>query len=213
MTSAVIETSALGKQYGRRWALHDCTLAIPEGKVVGLVGPNGAGKTTLFHLAVGCSRRPRARSLFSAVVPPPPAELGRSASSRRTRPSTPECRSRTPAAWAAGSIRAGTASLPEHASAISVSIPGRVRDRSPVVSGPNSRSPLRSRSGRAARPRRAGCQPGSARPAGVPPDPDGSRRRAGRQRRALVTPRRRSGAGLRLPRSCSSPLTSRSPAR
>ena len=31
----------------------DCTLTIPEGKVVGLVGPNGAGKTTLLHLAVG----------------------------------------------------------------------------------------------------------------------------------------------------------------
>ena len=51
--TAVLETNALGKQYGRRWALHDCTLAIPEGKVVGLVGPNGAGKTTLLHLAVG----------------------------------------------------------------------------------------------------------------------------------------------------------------
>ena len=42
--TAVIETSGLGKQYGRRWALRDCTLAIPEGKVVGLVGPNGAGQ-------------------------------------------------------------------------------------------------------------------------------------------------------------------------
>jgi ABC-2 type transport system ATP-binding protein len=51
--TAVLETNALGKQYGRRWALHDCTLAIPAGKVVGLVGPNGAGKTTLLHLAVG----------------------------------------------------------------------------------------------------------------------------------------------------------------
>jgi ABC-2 type transport system ATP-binding protein len=49
----VIEAAGLGKQYGRRWALRDCTLAIPEGKVVGLVGPNGAGKTTLLHLAVG----------------------------------------------------------------------------------------------------------------------------------------------------------------
>jgi ABC-2 type transport system ATP-binding protein len=49
----VLEANGLGKQYGRRWALHDCTLAIPEGKVVGLVGPNGAGKTTLLHLAVG----------------------------------------------------------------------------------------------------------------------------------------------------------------
>lgn len=51
--TAVLEASGLGKKYGRRWALSDCTLAIPPGQVVGLVGPNGAGKTTLLHLAVG----------------------------------------------------------------------------------------------------------------------------------------------------------------
>jgi len=51
--SAVIETSGLGRQYRRKWALRDCTLAIPEGHVVGLVGPNGAGKTTLLRLAAG----------------------------------------------------------------------------------------------------------------------------------------------------------------
>jgi ABC-2 type transport system ATP-binding protein len=51
--TAVIETNQLAKRYGRRWALTECTLTIPEGKVVGLVGPNGAGKTTLLHLAVG----------------------------------------------------------------------------------------------------------------------------------------------------------------
>jgi ABC-2 type transport system ATP-binding protein len=51
--TAVLEASGLGKQYGQRWALRDCTLAIPAGRVVGLVGPNGAGKTTLLHLAVG----------------------------------------------------------------------------------------------------------------------------------------------------------------
>jgi ABC-2 type transport system ATP-binding protein len=51
--TAVLEASGLGKQYGRRWALRDCTLTIPAGRVVGLVGPNGAGKTTLLHLAVG----------------------------------------------------------------------------------------------------------------------------------------------------------------
>src|SRR5919108_501390 len=49
----VLEARALGKRYGDQWALRDCTLALPAGRVVGLVGPNGAGKTTLLQLAVG----------------------------------------------------------------------------------------------------------------------------------------------------------------
>src|SRR4029453_18324559 len=52
--TAVIQAQALGKRYGHgRWALTDCTLAIPAGRVVGLVGPNGAGKTPLLNLATG----------------------------------------------------------------------------------------------------------------------------------------------------------------
>jgi ABC-2 type transport system ATP-binding protein len=51
--TAVLSAHELGKRYGRRWALSDCTLDVPAGRVVGLVGPNGAGKTTLLHLAVG----------------------------------------------------------------------------------------------------------------------------------------------------------------
>ena len=51
--TAVLRASGLGKRYGRRWALRDCTLSVPSGRVVGLVGSNGAGKTTLLHLAVG----------------------------------------------------------------------------------------------------------------------------------------------------------------
>jgi ABC-2 type transport system ATP-binding protein len=51
----VIEASGLGKRYGRSWALHECTLEIPAGRVAALVGPNGAGKTTLLNLAVGLS--------------------------------------------------------------------------------------------------------------------------------------------------------------
>ena len=49
----VVEASGLGKRYGRGWALRECTLAIPAGRVTALVGPNGAGKSTLLNLAVG----------------------------------------------------------------------------------------------------------------------------------------------------------------
>jgi ABC-2 type transport system ATP-binding protein len=53
----VIEAQGLGKRYGRSWALRDCTLAVPQGRVVALVGPNGAGKTTLLHLAVDLTKQ------------------------------------------------------------------------------------------------------------------------------------------------------------
>jgi ABC-2 type transport system ATP-binding protein len=52
----VIEAAGLGKRYRRTWAVRDCTLAIPPGRVAALVGPNGAGKTTLMHMAVGLTR-------------------------------------------------------------------------------------------------------------------------------------------------------------
>jgi ABC-2 type transport system ATP-binding protein len=51
----IIEASGLGKRYGRSWALRECTLEIPAGRVTALVGPNGAGKSTLLNLAVGLS--------------------------------------------------------------------------------------------------------------------------------------------------------------
>lgn len=51
--TVIIEASDLSKRYGRRWALRDCNVAIPEGKIVGLIGPNGAGKSTFLNLAVG----------------------------------------------------------------------------------------------------------------------------------------------------------------
>jgi ABC-type sugar transport system ATPase subunit len=52
----VLEADRLGKRYGRTWALRDCSLHLPEGRIAALVGPNGAGKTTLLHLAVGLLR-------------------------------------------------------------------------------------------------------------------------------------------------------------
>jgi ABC-2 type transport system ATP-binding protein len=51
-----IQTRLLARRYRRTWALRDCNLVIPSGRVVALVGPNGAGKTTLLSIAAGLLR-------------------------------------------------------------------------------------------------------------------------------------------------------------
>ena len=54
--NTAISAAGLGKRYGRAWALRDCSIDLPAGRIAALVGPNGAGKTTLLHLAVGLLR-------------------------------------------------------------------------------------------------------------------------------------------------------------
>jgi ABC-2 type transport system ATP-binding protein len=54
--TAPLEASGLGKRYRRTWALENCSVRLPAGRVAALVGPNGAGKTTLLHLAVGLAQ-------------------------------------------------------------------------------------------------------------------------------------------------------------
>lgn len=55
--TAVLETTGLGKRYGRRrWALRDLDLAVEEGSITALVGPNGSGKSTLLKAWVGFER-------------------------------------------------------------------------------------------------------------------------------------------------------------
>ncbi|MCK2237448.1 MULTISPECIES: ABC transporter ATP-binding protein [unclassified Crossiella] len=53
---APVLAEGLGKRYSRGWALRDCSLEIPPGRVVALVGPNGAGKSTLMGLVTGLVR-------------------------------------------------------------------------------------------------------------------------------------------------------------
>jgi ABC-2 type transport system ATP-binding protein len=76
--TTVLQTRGLGKRYRRRWALSDCTLEIPAGRIAGLVGPNGAGKTTLLHLATGLLQ-PTTGTIEVLGGPPParPAQLAR----------------------------------------------------------------------------------------------------------------------------------------
>jgi lipopolysaccharide export system ATP-binding protein len=48
-----LRTVSLKKRYGARTVVHDVSLSVKSGEVVGLLGPNGAGKTTSFYMIVG----------------------------------------------------------------------------------------------------------------------------------------------------------------
>jgi ABC-2 type transport system ATP-binding protein len=50
-------SEGLGKRYGGCWALRDCSVVVPSGRISALVGANGAGKSTLLHL-LSALRRP-----------------------------------------------------------------------------------------------------------------------------------------------------------
>src|SRR5256885_16313730 len=67
--SAAIATQGLGKRYGAKWALRDCSFEIPAGRVCGLVGANGAGKTTLLRMLAGLSRPSAGEAEVAARAP------------------------------------------------------------------------------------------------------------------------------------------------
>jgi lipopolysaccharide export system ATP-binding protein len=46
----------LAKSYKGRQVVHDTTLTVQSGQIVGLLGPNGAGKTTSFYMIIGLVR-------------------------------------------------------------------------------------------------------------------------------------------------------------
>ena len=48
-----LEVRHLAKSYDKRQVLHDVSLEVHRGEVVGLLGPNGAGKTTCFYSMMG----------------------------------------------------------------------------------------------------------------------------------------------------------------
>ena len=48
-----LSAANLAKSYKGRRVVHDISLTIRQGSIVGLLGPNGAGKTTSFYMIVG----------------------------------------------------------------------------------------------------------------------------------------------------------------
>jgi lipopolysaccharide export system ATP-binding protein len=53
VSSGGLHVRSIAKAYDRRQVLHDVSLDVHRGEVVGLLGPNGAGKTTCFYSVMG----------------------------------------------------------------------------------------------------------------------------------------------------------------
>ena len=51
-----LEVRSIAKSYDKRAVLHDVSMSVSRGEVVGLLGPNGAGKTTSFYSVMGLVR-------------------------------------------------------------------------------------------------------------------------------------------------------------
>ncbi len=59
-----LEVRSIAKAYDRRAVLHDVSLGVHRGEVVGLLGPNGAGKTTCFYSVMGLVKPDSGRILL-----------------------------------------------------------------------------------------------------------------------------------------------------
>jgi branched-chain amino acid transport system ATP-binding protein len=53
---ALLEVSALTRDFGGLRAVSDLSFEVRAGEILGLIGPNGAGKTTVFNLVTGFVR-------------------------------------------------------------------------------------------------------------------------------------------------------------
>ena len=56
MDNFIIKTTALTKQYNDQTVVKGVSMAIPKGKIYGLLGRNGAGKTTIMKILLGLAK-------------------------------------------------------------------------------------------------------------------------------------------------------------
>jgi ABC-type branched-subunit amino acid transport system ATPase component len=64
VTPALLRAEGLTAGYGKLAILHDVTLEVRQGEMVGVIGPNGAGKSTSFKTIVGFLRPNSGRVIF-----------------------------------------------------------------------------------------------------------------------------------------------------
>jgi len=74
---AALATEGLTKRFGRLTAVDSIDLALPAGRIYGLLGPNGSGKTTLIRLLSGLARPTSGRARVLGVEMPSRSNLAR----------------------------------------------------------------------------------------------------------------------------------------
>ena len=67
----LLTCTGLIKQYGSKTALDNLNLALPRGRIIGLLGPNGSGKTTLIKLINGLLSPSAGHIYINGVEPSP----------------------------------------------------------------------------------------------------------------------------------------------
>ncbi len=58
---SILKSTSLRKTFDEKIIVHDISLELSSGEIVGLLGPNGAGKTTTFYMIVGLIKSDKGR--------------------------------------------------------------------------------------------------------------------------------------------------------
>lgn len=77
MTDPIVRIDGLTKHYGDYVGLHDLTLTVDAGEVLGFLGPNGAGKTTTIRCLLDLIRPTRGRATLFGLPPGDPSVRSR----------------------------------------------------------------------------------------------------------------------------------------
>ena len=76
-TAPAVEAIALRKDFGPIHAVDGIDMALPPGRIYGLLGPNGSGKTTLIRLLVGLASATSGKARVLGVEMPSRSNLAR----------------------------------------------------------------------------------------------------------------------------------------
>jgi branched-chain amino acid transport system ATP-binding protein len=77
--TALLEVTGINKRFGGVHAVHNLSLTVADGEILGLIGPNGAGKSTVFNVINGVYPPDRGRVLFKGqdITGEPPYRIAR----------------------------------------------------------------------------------------------------------------------------------------